>query len=122
MGTFKDSLHEMVKVHNGFINLSDPIINQNSNKDKMYGIAIDENDNLSEYYMYALRIVTDKNDNEYLECFLVPKTNTHIVVFTEEDMLSDENADYWYSLDGLDDRLYVWETLVGLMGYIEDFD
>lgn len=118
---FKQALMEMVKANGGFIDLSDAIVNPNSDKDKVYGLALDESEELREYYMYALRLIED-GEHLYLECFLVPKMRTFIEVFTKEDMFSEEYNDYWYSLDGLDDMLYQWETLVGMIDYIDEFD
>ena len=118
---FKGALKEMVKENGGFIDLSDAVVNPNSKYDTICGLALDENDELREYYMYAIRVV-EYDGEESLECFLAPKMNTYVETFTKEDMLSKENNDYWYSLDGLSDRLYQWETLVGLIDYIDEYD
>ena len=118
---FKGALKEMVKENGGFIDLSDAIVNPNSKYDTICGLALDDNDELREYYMYAIRL-TEYDGEESLECFLVPKMNTYIETFTKEDMLSKENNDCWCSLDDLSDRLYQWETLVGLIDYKEEYN
>lgn len=109
---FYNALVEMVKAHGGFIDLQD------KSKDKMYGYAIDAQDDLREYNMLALRI----DDDGYLCCFLAPKFGYVDVKYTKDDMMSADCDEMWYFLDGTDGYLYSWATLVDMMECIAEYD
>ena len=113
---FINALIEMVKAHGGFIELQD------KSKSKIYGYALDDDDVLVEYDMLALRVVRDGDSRDFLECFLEPHHRSCKITYTKEDMLSEDYADQWYSLEGFDDALYSWATLVDMMETIEEYE
>ena len=114
------ALIERVRAHDGFI-LTDG--NKSRNLINVYGYAIDNYNVLQEYDLLALRLIREDGCNEdYLECFLSPKLVGVKITYTKEDMLSEECADQWYNLEGYDDRLYAWATLVDMMGTIDEYD
>ena len=117
MREFVDALIEMVRAHDGFI------LTNGEDKDNVCGYALDWEGELNEYNLLALRLIREDGCNEdSLQCFLAPKFIGAKVTYTKEDMLSEECADQWYNLEGYDDRLYAWATLVDMMGIIDEFD
>ena len=123
MNEYVKALIEMVRAHDGFI------LTDGKDKDKsrhlinVYGYAIDNYNELREYNLLALRLIREDGCNEdSLECFLAPKLVGVRVTYTKEDMLSEFCTDQWYNLEGYDDRLYAWATLVDMMGTIDEYD
>ena len=137
MNEYVKALIEMVRAHDGFILTDGKDKDKSRNLINVYGYAIDrvnrielmsfcpiDNYNeLREYNLLALRLIREDGCNEdSLECFLAPKLVGVRVTYTKEDMLSEECADQWYNLEGYDDRLYAWATLVDMMGTIDEYD
>lgn len=117
MHKFIKALMEMVRAHDGFI------LTNGVDKDNVCGYALDCDGELHEYDLLALRVIREDGcDEDSLQCFLAPKFVGVKVVYTKEDMLSEDCADQWYNLEGYDDMLYAWATLVDMMGIIDEFD
>lgn len=117
MHKFIKALMDMVRAHDGFL------LTNGEDKDNVYGYALDEDDELHEYDLLALRVIREEGCSEdSLQCFLAPRLRSVKVTYTKEDMLSDDCADQWFNLEGYDDMLYAWATLVDMMGIIDEFD
>lgn len=117
MNKFIKALMDMVRAHDGFL------LTNGADKDYLYGYALDNDDELHEYNMLALRVIREEGCSEdSLQCFLAPHLFGVKVTYTKEDMLSEDCADQWYNLEGYDDMLYAWATLVDMMGIIDEFD
>lgn len=117
MQEFIKALMDMVRAHDGFL------LTTGEDKDNVYGYALDEYDVLREYNLLALRVIREDGCSEdSLQCFLAPKLVGAKVNYTKEDMLSEDCVDQWYNLEGYDDMLYAWATLVDMMDIIEEFD
>ena len=117
MHEFVNALIEMVRAHDGFI------LTNGEDKDNVCGYALDSDDELHEYDLLALRLIREDGcDEDSLQCFLAPKFVGVKVTYTKEDMLSEDCADQWYNLEGYDDMLYAWATLLDMMGIIDEFD
>ena len=117
MREFVNALIEMVRAHDGFI------LTNGEDKDNVCGYALDWEGELNEYNLLALRLIREDGCNEdSLQCFLAPKFGGTKVTYTKEDMFSEFCTDQWYNLEGYDDMLYTWATLVDMMGIIDEFD
>lgn len=111
------ALMDMVREHDGFL------LTNGKDKDNVCGYALDEYDELHEYDLLALRVIREEGCSEdSLQCFLAPRFRSVNVTYTKEDMLSEDCADQWYNLEGYDDMLYAWATLVDMMGVIDEYD
>ena len=117
MHEFINALIEMVRAHDGFI------LTNGEGKNNVCGYALDDNYELHEYDLLALRLIREDGcDEDSLQCFLAPKFVRAKVAYTKEDMLSEFCTDQWYNLEGDEDMLYTWATLVDMMGIIDEFD
>ena len=117
MNEFVKALIEMVRAHDGFI------LTNGEDKDNVCGYALDWEGELNEYNLLALRLIREDGcDEDSLQCFLAPKFGGTKVTYTKEDMLSEFCTDQWYNLEGYDDMLYTWATLVDMMGIIDEYD
>lgn len=117
MHEFVKALIEMVRAHDGFI------LTNGEDKGNVCGYALDWEGELNEYNLLALRLIREDGcDEDSLQCFLAPKFGGTKVTYTKEDMLSEFCTDQWYNLEGYDDMLYTWATLVDMMGIIDEYD
>ena len=104
-------IYDAVKQNDGFIALTD------TSCDTIFGYAMNDEDELKEWYARGLRIA--KNND--LEVFLAPILRGVKETYTKEDMFSDEFKDCWYSLSGADGALYSWETILGIIENLDEY-
>ena len=90
------------------------IVGGEERKTTLYGYALDDEEELSEFYIYGFRW-----KDGWLECYLVPKTKTYTLVCTKEEMMADE--DNWYTFGGVDGNLYDYLTLVSVIDDITEY-
>ena len=102
-----DALTEMVKAHDGFIDLQD--------KDKLaiYAYVYDEMDSLGEKRMVALRL----SEEGCLECYITDKNDK--TIYNKEDIIQDDG---WYSLEGFDDYIFLSATIIDMLCIISEYD
>ena len=110
-------LLEFVKEHQGtkgYINCQPALEN-----DYIYGLGYDDEEGKGvEFYVYAVR-ATKGEDGEDLEILTEPICQSWRVVYSDDDFLSSNNVDKWYSLRWSD--VYFIPTLYNIAESIEQY-